>query len=319
LRKDIAVVKEIAAGGMEHRAMLLPKEVERLVQAGHKVFTEKGLAQKMYIEDAEYKKAGASVLANRKELFKKDIVVKLKPPLPKEFKLLRKNVLFSMLHAEQSPRYVEMLRQRNAKAIAMELIRNTAGERLVQCTDMAGEQGMLMAFYHANKIPQDCNVLVLGYGAIASGAIKVAYNLGANVRILRKSEYRYIRHFLRNQDIVVNGLSWPAELRARHEYIITKDMLKLLNKGGIVLDLAVDYPNPIETCHQTQLNKPMYEVDGIKHICVFGYPGLVPLSSAKRYSKQVLPLLIKIATARSLDRLPAYIRVAVIDPDNYPM
>ncbi len=319
MRREIAVAKEIVAGGLERRAILLPREVERLVQTGHRVFVEKALGEKIYIDDEEYSKAGATILANRKELFKKDVVVKLKPPLPKEFRLLKNNILFSMLHAEQSPRYIEFLRQRSAKAIAMESIRNRAGERLIQCTDMAGEQGMLMAFHHVQKVPQECDVLILGYGSVATGAIRIASNLGANVRILRKSEYRHARHFLRNKDIVVNGISWPAEFRTRHEYIVTKDMLKLLNKGGIVLDLAVDYPNPIETCRPTMLNKPTYEVDGIKHICIFGYPGLVPISSAKRYSRQVFPILLKIASTRSIDRLPAYIKNALIDPENYPI
>jgi len=314
---EIAVIKEIAAGGMEHRAILLPREVERLVQARRKVFVEKGLGERIYIDDEKYKQAGAVVLANRKELFRKDIVVKLKPPLPKEFKLLKDNLLFSMLHAEQNPQYIKFLKERRAKAIAMELIRNRAGERLIQCTDMAGEQGMLMAFHLAKQSPQDCNVLLLGYGSVSSGALKVACGLGANVRILRKSEFKAIRHFLRGKDIVVNGIAWPKEMRDGKEYLVTKDMLKLINRGGIILDLAVDYPNPIETCRPTLINRPTYEVEGIKHICIFGYPGLVPVSSAKRYSRQVFPLLLKMSTYASLNRLPAYIRAAMIDPERY--
>ena len=186
---EISIIKEIAAGGLEHRAMLLPREVERLVLAGHDVFTERGLAERIYIEDEQYKKAGAGILTSRRELFRKDIVVKLKPPLPKEFGLLKNNLLFSMLHAEQNPRYVALLRKQGAKAIAMELLRNRAGERLIQCTDMAGEQGMIMAFHHAKKIPQECSVLILGYGNVASGAARVAFSLGAHVKILRKSRH----------------------------------------------------------------------------------------------------------------------------------
>lgn len=311
---EIAVVKEIAAGGKETRAILLPGEVKRLIEEGHHVFIERGLGTRIYIPDSEYKSQGAKLLTNRKELFRKSIVVKLKPPLVREFKLLRNNLLFCMLHAEQNPQYVKMLKKAKAKAIAMELIRNRAGERLITCCDIAGEQGMIMAFYLVKKSPAECNVLMLGYGSVATGALKVAFNLGAKVKILRKSEYRYIRHFLRNKDIVVNAICWPKEKRDNKEYLITRDMLCLLNKGAVILDLSVDYPGPIESCHPTLIDKPSYIIDGIIHIGIFGYPGLAPISSAARYSRQILPILLKIASV-PLHRLPLYLSKALIDPE----
>jgi len=313
---NIGIAKEIAAKGEEKRAILLPGEVEKLVGARHRVFVEKGLGEGIYVSDDEYRGAGAKIISNRRNIFNKEIVVKLKPPLAQEFKLLKDNLLFCMLHPQQNPQHVEALKKRHAKAIAMEMIRNTAGERLIQCTGMAGEQGMIMAFHLSEKSPSDSNVLVLGYGAIASGALKIAFNLGANLKILRRQEYPQIRHFVRNKDIVVNGIHWPEELRRNREYLITEDMLSLLNKGAIILDLSVDYPNPIETCHPTSLNKPVYEVCGIRHISIFGYPGLVSISSAKRYSKQVLPILLKIASS-PLERLPKYITEAIIDPVDF--
>jgi alanine dehydrogenase len=308
---EIAIIKEIAAAGRETRTILLPREVKRLTDEGHRVFAEKGVGERIYISDSEYVNHGARLIANRRELFRKEIVVKLKPPLPTEFKLLRKNLLFCMLHAEQNPQYVRMLRQAGSKAIAMELIKNRAGERLVSCCDMAGEQGMIMAFHLAKKSPADCHILLLGYGSVASGALKVAFNLGAKVKILRKSEYKYIRHFLRNKDIVVNAICWPKEKRDRREYLITKGMLCLMNKGGIILDLSVDYPSPIETCHPTLINRPIYEECEITHISIFGYPGLAPISSASRYSRQILPILSKIASI-PLERLPLYLKKALI-------
>lgn len=313
---EIAIVKEIAAHGREPRAMLLPREVKRLVDEGRRVFTEKELGEKIFIPDSEYEKHGARVIANRKELFRKDIVVKLKPPLPEEFRLLRKNLLFCMLHAEQNPQYVKMLARAKAKAVATELIKNSAGERLITCCHMSGEQGMIMAFHLAKKSPADCNILVLGYGSVATGALRVALSLGAKVKILRKSEYRFIRRFIRNRDIVVNAICWPKEKRDDKEHLVTRDMLVLLSKGAIILDLSVDYPSPIETCHPTLIDRPTYEVDGITHISIFGYPGLAPISSAIRYSRQILPILLKL-TSVPLERLPLYLKKALIDPQYY--
>lgn len=314
---NIGIAKEIVARGKEIRAILLPREVKRITEAGHKVLAEKGLGLRLGISDKEYREAGAVITRDRAKIFSQDIVVKLKPPLPEEFKLMHDNILFSMLHAEQNPQYVKLMDDVNVKAIAMELIRNRAEERLIQCTDMAGEQGMIMAFHIAKKSPADCRVLVLGYGSVSSGALYVADSLGAKVKILRKSEFRYIRHFLRNVDILVNGLIWPKEKRDSKEYLITKKMLMLMNKHGVILDLSVDYPNPIETCRPTLINKPTYMVDGIMHIGIFGYPGLAPISSSSRYSRQTLPLLLKIASVKKLSRLPNYIKKAIIDPETF--
>jgi len=313
---EIGIPKENRSKNFEYRTILLPKEVSKLVEAGHKVFVQKGLGEGIYISDNEYKEAGARLVTSKRNIFKKSIVVKLKPPLPQEFKLLNNNLLFSMLHAEQNSHYVRILKERKAKAIAMELIRNKAGERHIQCSEISGEQGMIMAFHLCEKSPCDCNILVLGYGDVASGALKVAFRLGANVKILRKGEYQNIEEFLRNKDIVVNGIQWPKEKRQKREYLITRKMLALLNKGAFILDLSVDFPNPIEPCRPSPHHKPVYMVDGVRCLSIYGYPKLAPISSSQRYSKQVLPVLLKIAST-PLDKLPKSIKDALIDPSDF--
>jgi alanine dehydrogenase len=313
----IGIPREISARGKEIRAILLPREVRRLVESGCRVTTEQGLGAGLGISDAEYIAAGASVTRDRRRIFRQDIVVKLKPPLAREFALLRNNILFSMLHAEQNPQYVHMLQKAHTWAIAMELVKNSAGERLIQCTDITGEQGMIMAFHLAAKSPAECKVLILGYGAVASGAINVAFSLGAKVKILRRSEFKSIRHFMRGVDILVNAIAWPKDERRQKNYLVTRRMLKLLDRHAIVLDLSVDFPNIIESCRPTLIDKPVYEVDGIRHISIFGYPVLAPVSSSERYSRQVLPILLKIAKAGNKERLPAYLKKALIDPATY--
>lgn len=308
---DIGLAKEIAAAGKELRVALLPPEVKRIIKEGHRVFVQKGAGEGIFVPDIQYRRTGARIEEDAAAVFSKDIVVKLKCPTKDEFRLLKNNILFSMLHIEQNPKIARMIKKSGCKAIAMENIRNQAGERLTHCTDMAGEQGMLYAFYESMKLPQDCNVLVLGYGTIASGALKVAFSLGANVKILRKREYKYIKQHLMNRDIVVNGLAWPKYHRDRKDYIITKKMLNLLNKGAIILDLSVDYPNPIQTCRPTRLDEPYYYVNGVMHICIYGYPGLAPISSAQRYSKQICPLVIDIAN-NGLKKCDILIRSALV-------
>lgn len=312
---DIGIPKEKSAGGVEVRVILLPEEVKKLVEAGHKVFIEKDAGQGVFFDDTDYRKADARIVKDPAGVYNRDIVVKLKPPTPKEFMMMKDNIIFSMFHAQQNPINIRMLRKHSLKAIAMEQIKNESGERLINCTEMSGEQGMILAFRYALKSPEECNVLVMGYGQIATGAIKIACSLGAKVKILRKSEYVFIRYHLKNKDIVVNGISWPKTKRDKKERLISKDMLKLLNPGAVILDLAVDYPGPIETTRPTYLNNPSYFVDGIRHICVYGYPGLSPISSSARYSKQVLPILLEI-TKHGVDNLPKYIKNALIAPQS---
>jgi alanine dehydrogenase len=307
---EVGIAKEIAAHGREVRVALLPEEVKQLTKEGISVYVEAGAGKGVYVSDREYIKAGAKIEKSHSKIFKKDIVVKLKCPLPKEFELLSNNILFSMLHAEQNPQCIKWLKKQRAKAVAMEEVRDEAHQRLIKCSELGGEQGMLLAFCHSPKSPQHCEVLVLGYGQIASGALRVAFSLGSKVKILRKSEYKYIKHHLKGKDIVINGISWPKKKRDNKEYLITKDMLKLLNPGAIILDLSVDYPNPIETCRPTSLDSPFFIVDGVKHIDIYGYPGLAPVSSSREYSVCILPVL-KCIIKFGLKNAPPYIKKAI--------
>src|SRR5690606_17694373 len=127
--------------------------------------------------------------------------------------LMNGNMLFSMLHHEQNPEYVYELGKRGGVAVGMESLKNVAGERLVDATDITGEVGVLYACQHLRVMPQEAKVLVLGYGRVGSGAISMASKLGMDVKILRKSEYAHLPHFLKGTDLLINAISWPAEER----------------------------------------------------------------------------------------------------------
>lgn len=291
----IGIVKERGLAGSDKRAILLPEEVKKLVKAGNKVFVEKGLGEGIFIDDSKYKKAGATIVSEPKEVFSQELVVKLRSPSDNEFLMMKDNILLSMLHKEQNPHRIKIIKKQGIKGIAMESITNEYGERIVDCTEITGEQAMLYAFNLSMKSPSECKILVLGYGRVASGAIALANKLGAKIKILRKSEYKSIKHHLKGKDMLINGITWPKYHRDNRDYVVTRKMLKLLNQGAVVVDISVDYPNPIETCKPTYPNDPWYEIDDIKHVSVYGYPALAPISSAERYSKQLLPLILDIA------------------------
>lgn len=291
----IGIVKEHGLAGSDRRAVLLPGEAKKIVKAGHKIFVEKGLGEGIFIDDSQYEKAGATIVSESRDVFSQQLAVKLRTPSDNGFLMMKNNILFSMLHLEQNPHRIEIIMKQKIKAVAMEKVINEYDERLVDCTDITGEQAMLYGFNLALKSTGECKVLILGYGRVASGAINIAGKLGAKVKILRKSEYKNIRYHLKEKDILVNGIMWPKYHRDKKDYVVTRKMLKLLNPGAVVVDISVDFPNPIETCRTTYPNDPWYEIDGVKHVCIYGYPALVPISSSQRYSKQLLPLVLDIA------------------------
>lgn len=298
----ISVIKETSEN--EVRVALLPDAVRELVQSGCEVLVEKNAAFGIGIFDKSYEEAGAIVTNDRRRLYGDvDLVVKLKAPTMQEFPMLNNNILFSMLHHAQNPEHVAELGKRGAVAVEMESIFLESRERVVDATDITGEVGVLYAAQHLKVMPDEAEVLVLGYGRVGSGAITMANRLGMKVKILRKEEYPHIEHFMKGKDLLINAISWPAAERAKKNYLVTREMLDSMNPFGVVLDLAVDYPNPIQTCRPTSLSNPWYiEADKV-HIGIYGYPGLVPVTCAKRYSKQILSVVKEIVANDGVDNI----------------
>lgn len=315
----IGIPKETKTG--ECRVALAPKQVRILAKVGHTVLVETKAGQGVNYSDEDYIKAGARIKTADELYSKAEMIVKLRSPTDKEFRKIKNTILFSMLHAAQNPKYLKYIRENNITAVAMDAIKTDFNERYIDATDITGETGILYATRFLKKMPQETKALMLGYGRVGSGAIAMCHRLGINVKILRKSEYKYIQHFMKGKDMLINAIAWPEEERLRKNYLVTRDMLKYLNPKATIVDLSVDYPNPIETCKPTTLTKPWFELDGIIHISIYGYPGLVPISSVNRYSPQILPLVLEIANNKGLvdiekvSLVGAHIKKAAIIPE----
>jgi alanine dehydrogenase len=291
----------------------MPAEVNRLVEAGLSVFVETGAGKGIHVTDALLKKAGAMIVNTPAEAIGRDIIVKLKAMSAEEAAMMKPDgIALMMLHQEQSPQNAEVIAKAGGVGIAMESICDEFGDRYVDCTDMTGEQAMIYAFHLFEKVPWDCTVLVMGYGRVSTGAITIASKLGAKVKILRKCQYDNIEHFIKGADILVNGITWPKEKRDNKEYVVTRDMLKLMNRPAMVVDLSVDFPNPVETSRPTDMKEPTYNVDGVVHMGIYGYPALVPYSSSQRYSQQLLPIIQELAE-KPLAECGDHIQRALVD------
>jgi alanine dehydrogenase len=310
---EIGIIKERGGRGADRRVILMPAEAKQLVQSGCPVYVETGAGSGIQVTDDLYRQAGATIVERAEEAIARDMVVKLKALSAEEAAVMKSGgISLSMIHQEQSPENALAIAKAGGIGVAMEAICNEYGERFVDCTDMTGEQAMIFAFHLFDKVPWDCTVLVMGYGRVSTGAITIASKLGAKVKILRKCQYPNIGHFLQNIDILVNGITWPKEKRDKKEYVVTRPMLSLMNRPGMIVDLSVDFPNPVETSRPTDMREPTYMIDGITHMGIYGYPALVPYSSSERYSRQLLPIILEIAKKGLADAGP-HIRKAVVD------
>ncbi len=320
---NIAMPKETYP--LERRVMLTPAAVKGLAKESHQVFMQSGAAEEINISDEEYASAGARILTEPKELYDlAEMVVKVKAPSSLEFSLTHPGtVLFCMFHSEQNPALIYYAGLHGLTVVEMEKIRDVKRKRLIDQTDITGEVGIYYTLRHLEKMPSEVKAVVMGYGSVASGAIKACHKLGMKTKILRKSEYRFIQQYLKDADLLINGISWPANQRRIKKYLVTREHIKNSNQNLIVLDLAVDFPSPIETIKPTNYSQPYYIDEDRIHISIYGYPGLVPITSTNRYSEQVLPLVQIIANncglrgIKNRGDLGKAIHQAVLNPNRY--
>ncbi|MBI5392818.1 hypothetical protein HZA96_03020 [Candidatus Woesearchaeota archaeon] len=277
--------------------------------------------QLLVISNDEYTAAGAKIISEVKDLYgMAEVIVKVRAPLPAEFSLMQPSILFCMFHSEQNKQNIYYAGLQDLVIVEMEQIRDAKNYRLVNQTDITGEAGVYYALRHSQKMPSDMFAVVLGYGNVSSGALNTCYRLGINTKILRKSEYKFISWYLKNADLLINGIAWPENARLKREYIVSRDDIKNSSKTLIVLDLSVDFPNPIETIRPTDYSQPYYLEEGRVHISIYGYPGLFPVTSSRIYSEQVEPLILLIADNNGLKGignrgdLGAAIKKAILEP-----
>lgn len=281
----------------EQRLLLLPEAVQQLCQAGHSLNLEQNAGLGIGISNSQYSQAGAKITHSLADTYQgAQIVLRLKAPAPHEFTLLPKGCLLAcMFHAEQNPQRLALAQAAGISVLALENIRTAEQQRLVDQTHITGEAGVYYALRQSKKMPWDMKALILGYGSVATGAITACARLGIAYKILRRADYPYLNHHLKEADLLINALAWPKSFRLQKRYLITRTMLQQANTHIIVLDLSVDAPGPIETLQPTTYENPYYYAENRLHIALYGYPGLVPVTSSRLYSQQLTPLLLTLA------------------------
>jgi len=314
----------------EYRVGMTPHSVKAYVKAGHEVRVQQGAGVGSGYEDAEYTAAGARIVADKKELFAwSEMIVKVKEPLPEEFGLFHQGqILFTYLHLAAAPDLANELLKRGVAGVAYETIE--LADRSLPCltpmSEIAGRLSVQEGAKYLEKayggrgillggVPgvQRGNVGILGGGVVGTNACKIAVGMGANVTVLDISARRLaylddifgssittlyatesnVEQTLRTSDIVVGAVLVTGEKAPR---LITRQHLAIMQKGAVIVDVAIDQGGCAETSKPTTHDDPIYIVDGIVHYCVANMPGAVARSSTIALTSVTLPFGLQIAS-----------------------
>ena len=322
----IGIPKEVKTH--EYRVSATPGTVKTLSLAGHKVFVETSAGVGSSFSDELYALNGATIVETAKEAWSQEMVLKVKEPIESEFEFLREDLLlFTYLHLAAERPLTDRLLEAKTTAIAYETVQldNGALPLLTPMSEVAGRMAPQVGAYHLARflggrgvllggVPgvESGEVVILGGGVVGTNAAKMALGLGAKVSILDISHARlqYLEDIFSGkiQTIASNSAN-IAEMSARADLLIgavlipgakaprliTKEMLKDMKPGAVIVDVAVDQGGCIETIHATTHDKPTYEVDGIVHYAVANMPGAVPNTSTKALAYQTLPYSLQLA------------------------
>ncbi|GJQ07368.1 alanine dehydrogenase [Capnocytophaga cynodegmi] len=322
----IGIPKEIKNN--ENRVGATPSGVSELVKNGHTVYVQKTAGQGSGFSDEEYVKAGAIMLPTIEEVYAAaDMIYKVKEPILPEYNLVREGqLIFTYFHFASEEALTHAMIKQKAVCLAYETV--TAHNSLPLLTPMSEVAGRMAAQQGARFLekPQGgrgvllggvpgvkpAKVLVLGGGVVGYNAAIMAAGLGADVIIadislprlrvldtivpknidtLFASTYN-IQNELPSCDLVIGAVLIPG---AKAPHLITREMLKLMKKGSVLVDVAIDQGGCFETSKVTTHSEPVYEVDGIVHYCVANIPGAVPYTSTLALTNATLPYAIELA------------------------
>jgi alanine dehydrogenase len=325
---------------MEFRVGLVPDGVRQLCAAGHEVRVEAGAGSGCSFEDADFAKAGARVVAGD-EVWDSDLVVKVKEPQPDEIGYLREGLtLFTYLHLAAAPEVAAALREAGAIAIAYETIRNPDGTFpvLAPMSEVAGRLAVQIGVTLLQKdrggkglllggVPgvMRGRVTVLGAGTVGINAVRVARALGAEVDVLdvdlKRLTYLYdifggelntlfsnptnVERSVVASDLVVGGVYVHGR---RAPVLVTEPMVRRMQAGSVVVDVAVDQGGCVETIHPTTHSNPTYEVHDVIHYGVANMPAAVPRTSTFALTNTTLPFvecIAELGVAEAVRRDPA--------------
>ena len=323
----IGIPKEIKNN--ENRVGLTPAGAQEFVKHGHTVYVQATAGVNSGFPDSEYEKVGAKILPTIEEVYAiAEMIVKVKEPIAPEYSLIKKDhVVFTYFHFASSEPLTKAMIESGAICIAYETVErdDRSLPLLIPMSEVAGRMSTQEGRYFLEKprggkgillggVPgvKPARVFVIGAGVVGTAAARTAAGTGAdvticdvslrrltyladvmpkNVKTLMSSEYN-IRQELKRADLVIGSVLIPG---AKAPKLVTRDMLKDMEPGTVMVDVAIDQGGCFETSHPTTHEDPVYYVDGILHYCVANIPGAVPYTSTLALTNATLPYALQLA------------------------
>ncbi len=323
----VGVPKEIK--NHENRVGMTTSAVRELIVHGHKVMVQKGAGAGIGLTDEMYRAAGAELIDGPEQIFARaDMIVKVKEPQPSETAMLREGqVLFTYLHLAPDEEQTKALIASKCVAIAYETVTDVRGglPLLAPMSEVAGRMS-IQAGAHCLEVTQGglgmllggvpgvpaAKVVVIGGGVVGANAARMAMGLEAHVTVIDRSlprlaeldmqfgsklstiysTYDAIEEHVLAADLVVGAVLLPG---AEAPKLITRDMVRRMKNGSVIVDVAIDQGGCAETSHATTHADPTYVVDGVVHYCVANMPGGVARTSTFALNNATLPFTLQLA------------------------
>ena len=323
----IGVPREIKP--QENRIGLTPDSVKTLTSNGHEVLVENNGGFEAGFDNDQYKNAGAKIIDKAEDIFNDaKIIVKVKEPLSNEVKMIRENqIIFTYLHLAAAKELTQGLINSKSVCIAYETVTDNNG-RLPLLAPMSAVAGRMSVQAGAHCLEKNqkgrgillggapggepAEVVILGGGVVGENAAIIATGMRAKVHVVDKSEARLkqlseifgdkitpqlsdkidLEKLVSNCDLLVGGVLIPG---AEAPKLVTKEMIKKMKRGSVIVDVAIDQGGCVETSKPTTHAEPTYIVDDVVHYCVANMPGGVPRTSTIALNNATLPFLTKLA------------------------
>ena len=329
----IGLPKEIKDN--EYRVGLTPAGVRAFTDVGHNVFVEKSAGEGSGFANELYERAGATILETADDVWGEgDMIVKVKEPVAPEYGRMRENqLLFTYLHLAPEPELTKQLMERKVSGVAYETITDERGTLplLTPMSEVAGRMSVQVGATYLEKMNGGRGILlggvpgvtagrvvIIGGGVVGTEAAKMAIGLGAHVTIIDRNldrlrqlddiflskvqtlaSSRYaIEEAIAHADLIIGAV---LVVGAAAPKLVTREMLKSIQNGAVLVDVAVDQGGCFETTHATTHSNPTYYEEGVLHYCVANMPGAVPRTSTFALTNATLPYALDLAN-KGLER-----------------
>ena len=319
----------------EYRVGLTPAGVRALTDAGHKVIVERTAGDGSGFEDALYEKAGARLIDSADDVWAEaEMIVKVKEPIAPEYPRMKEGLLlFTYLHLAPDPKQTEALLKNKVTGVAYETITDKKGTLplLTPMSEVAGRMAVQVGAQYLEKMNGGRGVLlggvpgvpaarvvIIGGGVVGTNAAKIAVGMGAQVTIVDRNLDRLrelddiflskistlassayaIHGAISEADLIIGAVLIPGAAAPR---LVTREMLKDVSNGAVIVDVAVDQGGCIETTRPTTHSDPTYYEEGVLHYCVANMPGAVPRTSTFALTNATLPYVLRLANRGFLE------------------